>query len=45
MFIKKLSYTYCVLFWIAHFNPEQVVYKPVYGLILIKHEEKFHYEW
>lgn len=41
----KHRHTYCIFFWIAHFDPEQVVQKPVYGLIFIEHEKKFHYEW
>lgn len=38
-------HTYRILFWIAHFDPEQVVKKPVYGLIFIEHHKKFYYKW
>ena len=33
--------TYCIFFWIADFDPENVIHEPVNRLVFVKHEEKF----
>lgn len=35
--------TYCIFLWVANFDPQDVVHKPVNWLVFMEHQEEFNH--